>query len=189
MPNSEEGISREPVAQTQTQLPGDPLKALPWESQRIPFLTSKWAVSSLLRNTDRLTSYSHRLTLALDPLRIFPLGLPWQGAHRPSPHHCSSVQILPASFSFFTQASDFLLLPRKMTDTPPSQVANTCSVYLCPQLPSLQDSRRQHPFSYLIQCIFTIQHGTCHRAGAQEMEISVIWGSRLVKWLKLPRIL
>lgn len=79
MPNSEEGISREPAAQTQTRLPGDTLKALPWESQGIPFLTSKWAVSSLLRNTDHLTSYSHRLTLALDPLRIFPLGLPGKG--------------------------------------------------------------------------------------------------------------
>lgn len=33
-------------------------------------------ISLDLRNTDRLTSYSHRLTLALDPLRIFPLLTP-----------------------------------------------------------------------------------------------------------------
>lgn len=76
MPNSKEGIFIELAAQMQTHLPRDPLIAHPWELQHIPCLTSKWALSFLLRNTDHLTSYSHRLTLALDPLRILPLLTP-----------------------------------------------------------------------------------------------------------------
>lgn len=97
-----------------------------------------------------------------------------RGSHRPSPRHCSSAQILPASFSFFTQASDLLLLPRKMTDN-----HTGCKYLVSLLVPTAAFFARllekQHPFSYLIQCIFN-QHGTCHRAGAQEMEISVILG-------------
>lgn len=76
MPNSKKGIFIELVAQMQTRLPRDPLIAHLRESQFIPCPTSKWAFSSLLRNTDHLTSYSHRLTLELDPLRILPLLTP-----------------------------------------------------------------------------------------------------------------